>query len=259
MQSHRCREGHTVVEGKVAVVTGGSRGMGREICRDLARRGFRVVVASRKAPACEELAEELVAEFGVEAIGVGAHVGHWADCDALIDRTLDTWGRIDVLVNNAGMSPLYDSLGAVGEDLFDKVIGVNLKGPFRLAVRAGEAMQRGDGGQIVNISSIAAVAPAPGELPYATAKAGLNALTLGLARAFGPTVRVNCVMPGMFRTDISKAWGEEMFAQASRVPAGRIGEASEIVGAVRYLTSDDSTYTTGAVLKVDGGATWAPA
>jgi NAD(P)-dependent dehydrogenase (short-subunit alcohol dehydrogenase family) len=245
--------------GRVAVVTGGSRGMGREICRDLAARGFRVVVASRKAPACEQLAKELTAEFGVEALGVGCHVGHWADCDALIDRTLDTWGRIDVLVNNAGMSPLYPSLGEVGEDLFDKVIGVNLKGPFRLAVRAGEAMQAGDGGQIVNISSVAAVQPAPQELPYATAKAGLNALTLGLARAFGPTVRVNCVMPGMFRTDISKAWGEEMFERAAQTPAGRIGEAPEIVGAVRYLTSEDSTYTTGAVLKVDGGATWAPA
>ena len=248
-----------MVDGKVAVVTGGSRGMGREICRDFAARGFRVVVASRKAPACEELAAELTAEFGVEALGVGCHVAKWEDCDALVDRTLEAWGRIDVLVNNAGMSPLYPSLGEVSEELYDKVIGVNLKGPFRLAVRAGEAMAAGAGGQIVNISSVAAVQPAPHELPYATAKAGLNALTVGLSRAFGPTVRVNCVMPGMFRTDISKAWGPEMFAAAERVPAGRIGEAPEIVGAVRYLTSDDSTYTTGAVLKVDGGAAWSPA
>ena len=245
-------------DGRVAVVTGGSRGMGREICRDLAARGFRVVVASRKAPACEELAKELTAEFGVEALGIGCHVGHWADCDALMDRVLETWGRIDVLVNNAGMSPLYPSLGEVGEELFDKVIGVNLKGPFRLAVRAGEAMAAGEGGQIVNVSSVAAVAPAPSELPYATAKAGLNAMTLGLARAFGPTVRVNGVMPGMFGTDISKAWGPEMFERAAATPAGRVGEAAEIVGAVRYLTSPESSYTTGSILKVDGGAVWSP-
>jgi NAD(P)-dependent dehydrogenase (short-subunit alcohol dehydrogenase family) len=243
----------------VAVVTGGSRGMGREICRDLARRGHRVVVASRKAEACEALAAKLRAEFGVEALGVGCHVGRWADCDALIDRVLAEYGRIDVLVNNAGMSPLYPSLGEISEELYDKVIGVNLKGPFRLAVRAGEAMQRGGGGQIVNVSSIAAVQPSPHELPYGTAKAALNAMTVGLARAFGPTVRVNCVMPGMFRTDISKAWSPEVFERGETAPLGRIGEADEIVGAVRYLTSPDSSFTTGAVLKVDGGLAWSPA
>ncbi|MCE3550940.1 SDR family oxidoreductase [Pseudonocardia sp. RS11V-5] len=247
------------MDSKVAVVTGGSRGMGREICRDLAGRGHRVVVASRKAEACEALAAELREEFGVPALGIACHVGRWADCDTLMDRVLEEFGRIDVLVNNAGMSPLYPSLGEVGEDLFDKVIGVNLKGPFRLAVRAGEAMQKGEGGQIVNVSSIAAVQPQPGELPYATAKAGLNALTLGLARAFGPTVRVNGVMPGMFRTDISKAWSEETLAHGETAPLGRIGEAEEIVGAVRYLTSADSSFTTGAILKVDGGMAWAPA
>ncbi|WP_433502265.1 SDR family NAD(P)-dependent oxidoreductase [Pseudonocardia halophobica] len=256
MQAHERR---TPMDGKVAVVTGGSRGMGREICRDLARRGHRVVVASRKAEACEALAAELRDEFGVQALGIACHVGRWADCDALMDRVLGEFGRVDVLVNNAGMSPLYPSLGEVGEDLFDKVIGVNLKGPFRLAVRAGEAMQKGEGGQIVNVSSIAAVQPQPGELPYATAKAGLNAMTLGLARAFGPTVRVNGVMPGMFRTDISKAWDEEMFAKGETAALGRIGEADEIVGAVRYLTSPDSSFTTGAILKVDGGMAWAPA
>jgi hypothetical protein len=251
--------GDGVAGDRVAVVTGGSRGMGREICRDLARRGHRVVVASRKGGACEALAAQLRAEFGVAALGVACHVGRWADCDALVDRVLAEYGRIDVLVNNAGMSPLYPSLGEIGEDLYDKVIGVNLKGPFRLAVRAGEAMREGGGGQIVNVSSIAAVQPSPQELPYATAKAGLNAMTLGLARAFGPTVRVNAVMPGMFRTDISKAWSEDVVARGEAAPLGRIGEAEEIVGAVRYLTSADSSFTTGAVLKVDGGLAWAPA
>ncbi|GAA1856153.1 glucose 1-dehydrogenase [Pseudonocardia ailaonensis] len=244
---------------QVAVVTGGSRGMGAAIVRDLAARGFRVVVASRKLGACEAVAAEIRREFGVAAIGVACHVGRWEDCDALIDRTLAEFGRIDVLVNNAGMSPLYPSLGEVTEELFDKVIGVNLKGPFRLAVRAGEEMARTYGGTIVNVSSTSAIEPHREEIPYAAAKAAVNTLTQGLARAFGPTVRVNSIMPGMFRTDIAKAWTEETMTLVERIALGRVAEAPEIVGAVRYLTSPDSSYTTGAVIKVDGGLVWAPA
>jgi NAD(P)-dependent dehydrogenase (short-subunit alcohol dehydrogenase family) len=243
---------------RVAVVTGGSRGMGREIVRDLAARGFRVVVASRKLDACEALATEVTKEFGVAAIGVACHVGRWEDCDALIDRTLAEFGRIDVLVNNAGMSPLYPSLGEITEELFDKVVGVNLKGPFRLAIRAGEEMARTYGGTIVNVSSTSASEPHHEEIPYALAKSAINTMTIGLSRCFGPTVRVNSVMPGMFRTDIAKAWTEETMALAKRTALGRVAEAPEIVGAVRYLTSDDSSYTTGAIIKVDGGLIWSP-
>lgn len=251
--------GSAAGEGKVAVVTGGSRGMGREISSDFARRGFRVVIASRKAAACDELARELRERYGVEAVGLSCHVGHWPECDALVERTLAEFGRIDVLVNNAGMSPVYPSLVEVSEELFDKVIGVNLKGPFRLAVLAGAAMQRGDGGQIVNIGSVAALQPHANELPYAAAKAGLNALTVGLAHALGPAVRVNGVLPGMFRTDISKAWTAEIVAKSETAALRRIARPDEIVGAVRYLTSADSSYTTGAIVKVDGGLTWASA
>jgi NAD(P)-dependent dehydrogenase (short-subunit alcohol dehydrogenase family) len=247
------------MESKVAVVTGGSRGMGRELSRDFARRGFRVVVASRKAAACEELARELTKEFGVSCLGLSCHVGHWAECDALIQRTLQELGRIDVLVNNAGMSPVYPSLTEVSEELFDKVIGVNLKGPFRLAVLAGDAMGRGEGGQIVNIGSVASLQPHANELPYAAAKAGLNTLTVGLAHALGPAVRVNGVLPGMFATDISQHWTPEITAKGATTPLGRIARPEEIVGTVRYLTSPDSSYTTGAVIKVDAGLTWAPA
>jgi NAD(P)-dependent dehydrogenase (short-subunit alcohol dehydrogenase family) len=247
------------MENKVAVVTGGSRGMGREICHDFARRGFRLVVASRKAAACEDLASELGERYSVEALGLSCHVGHWSDCDALVERTLNEFGRIDVLVNNAGMSPLYPSLVEVSEELFDKVIGVNLKGPFRLAVLAGTAMQRGSGGQIVNVGSVAALQPHANELPYAAAKAGLNTLTVGLAHAFGPTVRVNGVLPGMFRTDISKAWSPDIIDKSETAALRRIARPDEIVGTIRYLTSPDSSYTTGAIIKVDGGLTWAPA
>ena len=242
--------------GKVAVVTGGSRGMGRSMCLAFARHGADVVVASRKAEACVARAKEITDLAGRRAVGVGAHVGRWADCDRLAATAYDKFGRVDVLVNNAGMSPLYPSLPEVTEDLFDKVIGVNLKGPFRLASLIGARMAEGDGGSIINVSSIAAVQPTPTELPYATAKAGLNALTLGLARAFGPTVRVNCIMPGPFLTDISKAWDLDAFHERAQrsIPLGRGGEPDEVVGAALYLASSASSYTTGAIIKIDGGA-----
>jgi len=137
---------------------------------------------------------------------------------------------------------------------------VNLKGAFRLSALIGARMAADGGGSIINISSTAAVAPSPLELPYAAAKAGLNALTIGLARAYAPTVRVNCIMPGAFRTDISRAWGPEMVAAMERtIPMRRIGEAPEIVAAALYFASDASSYTTGAVLKVDGGMVVPPA
>jgi NAD(P)-dependent dehydrogenase (short-subunit alcohol dehydrogenase family) len=243
--------------GKVAVVTGGSRGLGREMCLAFAAKGAKVVVASRKLDACEALAEE-ISGAGGEAVGLACHVGRWDDCDALVAASKERFGRIDVFVNNAGMSPLYPSLPEVTEELFDKVIGVNLKGPFRLGVLAGTAMRETGGGSIINVSSVAAVQPSPMELAYGAAKAGLNALTLGLARSFGPTVRSNGIMPGPFLTDISKAWDLDAFNEGARrtIPLQRGGEANEIVGAALYLASDASSYTTGAIIKIDGGAAW---
>ena len=159
-----------------------------------------------------------------------------------------------MLVNNAGMSPLYPSLPEVTEDLFDKVIGVNLKGPFRLMTLIAPRMAEGDGGSIINVSSVAAIRPTAGELPYAAAKAGLDVLTVGFAQAYGPKVRVNTIMAGPFLTDISKAWDLDAFRQhAANYPLGRGGEPHEIVGAALYLASDASSFTTGTVLRVDGG------
>jgi NAD(P)-dependent dehydrogenase (short-subunit alcohol dehydrogenase family) len=248
------------LSGKVAVVTGGSRGLGRAMVQAFARCGADVVVASRKLDACEAAADEVRRTTGREALAVACHVGRWADCDALVERTYERFGRVDVLVNNAGMSPLYPSLSEVGEELFDKVIAVNLRGPFRLSSLVGARMAEGAGGSILNVSSVAAVQPGPQELPYAAAKAGLNTLTVGLARALAPKVRVNCIMAGPFLTDISKAWSPEMIRGLERaVPLGRGGEAHEIVGAALYLAGDASSFTTGAVLKVDGGTAFAPA
>lgn len=244
--------------GKVVVVTGGSRGLGLEMSRAFAEAGADVVIASRKADACEAAARELAQSSGRNVIGVGYHAGNWDDGDRLADLLFERFGRVDVLVNNAGMSPLYDSLSSVTESLYDKVLDVNLRGPFRLSALLGERMAAADGGSIINVSSIAAVQPTPTELPYGMAKAGLNAMTLGLARAYAPKVRVNCIMPGPFLTDISKAWDMDAFnerAQAS-IPLGRGGEPDEVVGAALYFASDASSYTTGAILKIDGGSAY---
>ena len=239
--------------GKVAVVTGGSRGLGQEMVRAFAARGADVVISSRKAEACESLAAE-IREMGREALAVGCHVGRWEECDALVDASYAHFGKVDVLVNNAGMSPLYPSLPEVSEELWDKVMGVNLRGPFRLSSLIGTRMNEGEGGSIINVSTVAAVSPSPNEAPYGAAKAGLNNLTLSMARAWAPKVRVNCIMPGPFRTDISKAWPPQMIESLGRVvPLGRGGRPDEVVGAALYFASEASSFTTGAILKIDGG------
>ena len=247
------------IEGKVAIVTGGSRGLGREFVLALAREGVKVVISSRKQEACDALADEVRA-MGGDALPLGCHVGDWAACDRLVEQVYDHYGQADILINNAGMSPLYPSLGEVSEALFDKVVGVNLRGPFRLSSLVGERMVAADGGSIINVSSIAAVMPTAHEIPYATAKAGLNNLTIGMARALAPKVRVNCIMPGPFLTDIADAWTPEMKQGLARiVPLGRGGAPDECVGAMLYFASDQSAFTTGAVLKIDGGAAFSPA
>lgn len=248
------------LRGRVAVVTGGTRGLGRAIAAGLARAGAEIIVSGRRQDIAQTAASEIAAATGVAAIGIGCHVGHWDQCNRLAEQAHAAFGHVDILVNNAGMSPLYPSIAEVSEELFDKVIGVNLKGPFRLAALIGTQMVQGHGGSIINVSSIAAVEPSPQSLPYATAKAGLNALTLGLARLFAPSVRVNAIMPGPFLTDVSKSWDMDAFDRraATQIPLRRGGQADEIVGAALYLASDAASYTTGAIIKVDGGAAFSP-
>jgi NAD(P)-dependent dehydrogenase (short-subunit alcohol dehydrogenase family) len=244
------------LSGRVALVTGGTRGLGLEIARGFAAAGADVVVASRKEDACHHVAAEL-RERGGRAAGHGCHVGHWDEVERLVDAAYDEFGRVDVLVNNAGVAPPYSTLGEVTEDLFDKVIAVNLKGPFRLCALIGERMVAGDGGSIINVSSTGAVRPTGDIVPYSAAKAGLNALTVGFAHALGPKVRVNAIMPGPFLTTISRAWDMDMLAERTRTfPLRRAGTAEEIVGAALYLAGDASSFTTGSVLTVDGGAQW---
>jgi NAD(P)-dependent dehydrogenase (short-subunit alcohol dehydrogenase family) len=240
---------------QVVVVTGGSRGLGKEMVCAFAEQGANVVIASRKEENCVALAHEVAARFGVRALPVGCNVSDWSSCAALVDAAYRAFGRIDVLVNNAGLSPLYPSLDAVSEALFDKVIGVNLKGPFRISALACTRMAQATGGVVINISSLAAIRPDPTSLPYSAAKAGLNALTEGLAQTFAPSLRVNAIQCGPFLTDIATAWTPETKRAAEdRIALGRCGEPDDVVGAALYFATDASAYCTGTILRLDGGA-----
>src|SRR3954449_1324444 len=228
------------LSGRVALVTGGTRGLGLAIARAFSSAGADVIVASRKAQACEDVAAEL-RSGGRRALGQACHVGRWDDLARLVEAAYAEFGRVDVLVNNAGISPQYATLPGVSEELFDKVVAVNLKGPFRLCALVGERMAAGEGGSIINVSSTGAVRPTGDIVPYAAAKAGLNALTIGFAHALGPKVRVNAIMPGPFLTRISQAWDPEVLDELTRnFPMRRAGNPEEIVGAALYFASDAS-------------------
>ena len=241
--------------GKVALVTGGSRGLGKEMVLAFAERGADVVIASRKLENCEELAEEVRTRFGRKAMPIACHVGKWDDMETLTNAVYAELGKVDVLVNNAGMSPLYGNILDVTEALYDKVMDVNLKGPFRLTALIGSRMAEGGGGSIINVSSIASRAPTPDVVSYAAAKAGLNAITIAYSKMFGPSVRVNCIVCGAFLTDISKAWDlDAVNARAKeRFALQRPGNPDEIIATALYFASNASSYTTGALLDVDGG------
>jgi NAD(P)-dependent dehydrogenase (short-subunit alcohol dehydrogenase family) len=239
---------------RVVVITGGSRGLGREIAFACARLGAHVVIASRKIEACVAVAEQITAATGRRAMPYGVHMGHWDELKPFADAVYSEFGRVDVLVNNAGMSPLYDKLSDVTEKMFDSVVNLNFKGPFRLAVLIGERMVEAGGGSIINVSSSGSIRSRHSIVPYAGAKAALNSMTEGLAESFGPHVRVNTLMSGTMFTDVSKAWDMESFNEEIKsIALQRGGQPHEIVGAAVYLASDASSYTTGATIRVDGG------
>ncbi len=244
----------TDLSGKVAVVTGGSRGIGRAMVQGFAEAGARVVIASRKLDRCQVAAAEVEASTGRQALAVRCHVASWGDCDALVAATYETFGRCDVFVNNAGMSPRYGSLADITEEYYDKVHGVNLKGPFRLALEFGRRMAEADGGSIINVSTIGSLRPGKQEIVYACAKAGLNALTVAVAEAFGPKVRCNTILPGAVMTDIADAWPDEMTARLEvDAPLGRPGYPADFVGPALWLASSASAFVTGEHIRVDGG------
>jgi NAD(P)-dependent dehydrogenase (short-subunit alcohol dehydrogenase family) len=240
--------------GKVVVVTGATKGLGRAMALGFAEAGADVVVASRKLDACEAVAAEIRA-FGRRSLPVACHVGDWEQCAALVDAVVAEFGRIDVLVNNAGIAPVPPSLKDVTPELFDKTMDVNLKGPLRLTALAAEHMPAG--GAVINISSKASLHPSPFTVVYAAAKAGQNALTKAAAQEFGPRgIRVNGIVCGTFHTDSfhkSLPSDEGQAQMASRVSLGRIADADEIVGTALYLASDASSYLNGELILLDGG------
>jgi NAD(P)-dependent dehydrogenase (short-subunit alcohol dehydrogenase family) len=236
--------------GKIALVTGGSRGLGYQMVRAFAERGADVIIASRKLDNCETVAEEVRA-LGRKALALQVHAAKWDSIDQLIDASYAAFGRIDILVNNAGMSPAMPS-HEVTEELFDSVVGLNFKGPFRLASQVAKRMYDGDGGVIINVTSSGSLMPLPGVIPYGSAKSALNAMTRSLAAEYGPKVRVNTLSPGPFLTDIAKAWTPEA-RETSGNALGRPGNPPEIVPAALFLASPAGTFTNGAIVRVDGG------
>jgi NAD(P)-dependent dehydrogenase (short-subunit alcohol dehydrogenase family) len=238
------------LNGKVALITGGSRGLGLQMVRAFAASGADVIIASRKLDACERAADEVRA-LGRRAMAISINASRWADMDRLAEAAYAEFGRIDILVNNAGMSPAIPSHD-ISEEMFDKIVSLNFKGPFRLAANVAKQMADGDGGVIINISSSGALVPLPTVVPYSGAKAALNAMTVSLAREYGPKVRVNAISAGPFLTDIAKAWSPED-RETSSNSLGRPGRPEEIVTTALYLASPASSFTTGAVIRVDGG------
>lgn len=241
--------------GKVAVVTGGSRGLGRAIVRGLSEAGATVAIASRKLDACQALADELIAGGG-QASAHAFDASGWDDCDRLFAEVNERWGGAQILVNNAGKSPVAPSSLETSQALFDMILNVNLRSVFRLSALFGSQMVERDGGSIINVSSSGSLRPEPNFAPYAAAKMGLNVLTETFAQEYGPRVRVNTVMPGPFHTDGTSAWSRsEAFARHAKrhMPLQRGGEPPEIAGAVLFLVSDLASFTTGACLTVDGG------
>jgi NAD(P)-dependent dehydrogenase (short-subunit alcohol dehydrogenase family) len=236
--------------GKIALVTGGSRGLGYQMVKAFAERGADCIIASRKLDNCEAVAEE-VRSLGRRAMAIQLHAAKWPSIDAMIEQVYTEWGRIDILVNNAGMGPAMPS-HEVTEELFDSVVNLNFKGPFRLASQVAKRMSDADGGTIINVTSSGSLMPLPGVVPYGSAKAALNHMSRSLAAEYGPKVRVNTLSPGPFLTDIAKVWTDEA-RESTDSALGRPGRPEEIISAALFLASPASSFTSGAIVRVDGG------
>ena len=245
------------LEGKVARVTGGSRGLGRAMVLGLARAGADVVIASRKLAGCEEVAAEVQA-MGRQALAVSAHAGQMESLDALLEATYQRFGRLDILINNAGTNPVTAGLSDLTPELFQKVFEVNTKGPWYLASRAAPRMAQHGGGSVINVISVGGLKPPAYQGFYAGSKAALHALTKVMAAEWAHMgIRVNAIAPGSYHSDLFDVSAAQLpgFEEGSKAACvqKRIAETEEILGPVMYLASDMSSYTTGATLVADGG------
>lgn len=241
---------------KVAVITGGSRGIGREIGLAYAEAGAKVVVASRKQEGVDAVAEE-IRERGGTALAVAAHTGHENAVTALVERTVEAFGGVDIAVNNAGTNPHFGPIMTATTGQWDKIMEVNLRGAFFVCQQVVPIMQERGGGKIINVTSMAGLRPQPAMGIYSVSKAGLIMLTQVLAQELGPyNIQVNAIAPGVVKTRFSGAlWQTPSIAQAivKHTPLGRLGEVDDVVGAALYLASPLSDFVTGAVLPIDGG------
>lgn len=245
------------LKGQVALVTGASRGIGKAIAVGLAKAGADVALASRKLPDLEAVAQE-IRQLGRKALAVAAHVGRMEEIKSLVDRVKGEFGRIDILVNNAATNPTMDQAIDIEERAWDAIMNLNLKGLFFLSQAVARVMREHGGGRIINIASTAGISP--DILPvYSISKAGVIMATKVMAQQWAQyNIRVNCIAPGLTKTRFSEAlWGNPDILQGTIMltPMKRIAEPDEMVGAAIYFASDASSYVTGQVLAIDGGAT----
>jgi NAD(P)-dependent dehydrogenase (short-subunit alcohol dehydrogenase family) len=243
---------------RVAIVTGASRGLGSAIAEGLAEHGARVVLSSRKQEDLDREAARLNERFPGSAVAIAAHAGRQDDLRRLVEGTLERFGRVDILINNAGTNPYFGPLIDADPVVWDKTFEVNLRGYFLLTQLVYRAWMEQNGGAVLNIASTGGLRPSIGLGVYDVTKAGVIMLTRQLARELGGRVRVNCIAPGLFRTRFAEAlWSNE--AVLERVvqgnPFGRIGSPDEIAGAAVFLVSDAASYVNGQVLVIDGGGT----
>ncbi|WP_080055218.1 SDR family NAD(P)-dependent oxidoreductase [Spirosoma aerolatum] len=241
---------------KVAIITGASKGIGEDIARVFARFGAKVIVSSRKQDACDALAADIRAQGG-EATGIAAHVGDSDQLRQLVDKTIATYGGIDILVNNAASNPVFGPALECDGGAFDKIMQANVKAPFELSKLCYPSMKERGGGSVIMISSIAGHTPDPGLGIYSVSKASLNMLTKVLAKEWGTDgIRVNAICPGLIKTKFSQAlWQNEKILDhfTKRLPIARMGNPEEISPLALFLASNASSYSTGSLFYADGG------
>lgn len=249
------------LSGKVAIVTGSTRGIGRSIAEQLAHHGARVVISSRKADACDAVAAEINAKWlrgPAEAIAVPCHIGHKDQCRNLVDRTIERWGRIDILVCNAAVNPYMGSLMEMPDEAFDKVMSINVRSNIWLASMVGPHMKAQRDGTIIIISSTGGLRGSAVLGAYGLSKAADMQLVRNLTVEYGPhNIRSNCIAPALVRTDFARALWEDPQRYETAVrsyPLGRIGEPEDISGIAVMLASKAGSWITGQTLVVDGGA-----
>lgn len=247
------------LNGKIAIITGASKGIGESIARFFAAYGAKVVISSRKQDSLDELADDIRRESKTEVLPWAANAGDMTQLQNLLDKTIETFGGVDILVNNAATNPVFGPSLECDGLAFDKIMSVNVKAPFEFSKLVHVSMKSRGGGSIINISSVAALTPDPGLGMYSVSKSALNMLTKVLAKEWGVDgIRVNAICPGLIKTKFSQAlWQNEAIMKrfTGQMPINRIGTVDEIGAMALYLASEASAFTTGAIFTADGGMT----